>query len=407
MKKKKFRNVFIWMKKNESKIKAVLASALLIISISIYFLTNESVSINTFLDTTVLTTIVVLFFINSLWEFWVRSSEDDYKILNNPNMLVEQYCKSGLFEFCGNKYPIVELVRRDDMSGKTLNVVNSLKEYKPPIIAQMNYIKLMEAHSKSKVYNQNMVRVDDIRITNSEIVINTSRTNFFNSLITNRAIDVVLEGEMTIRSIFEPGPFLSDLKQSKLSNHLGINIVITTSDSKLILVNRSKYVSIGKNKYGISVGAAVKPMYFKTFNESTSVEDITNSICSEIFDELGTTIDKIDEEFSLKRNLLSIFRDLFEGGKPQLLLEISSKLSFADHQKIFNEHKHTARIKSNPVLIDGNRIIGLDIEAVKHCIEKNQDADNCSIEINNRKYQIAPSHYSVLALYLSNSPLSG
>ena len=93
--------------------------------------------------------------------------------------------------------------------------------YSPPAEIEKNKDKIMAAHKFSTVYNQINVRLDNILATNHSISLETSRTTYFHSLITNRAMDYKW-CDITNREYYSPGPFFESLKESKLSNHLGL-----------------------------------------------------------------------------------------------------------------------------------------------------------------------------------------
>ena len=69
-------------------------------------------------------------------------------------------------------------------------------------------------------------------------------------MVTNRVMDFRMKNEMAVRDILQYGPFVPDISESVLSNHLGFNGFIITSDNKLPLVKRSNDMSIAKGTYG-------------------------------------------------------------------------------------------------------------------------------------------------------------
>lgn len=104
-----------------------------------------------------------------------------------------------------------------------------------------------------------------------------SKTTYFDSLLTNRAMDYHFKGDRTAREVFELRQLLSKLFESKLSNHIVFNGFIETADRFYIFVKRGKNLSIAKNnflkslnehidnkKYLIEDGREVK---FYTLNE--------------------------------------------------------------------------------------------------------------------------------------------
>ncbi len=98
-----------------------------------------------------------------------------------------------------------------------------------------------------------------------------------------------------------------------MSNHLGCNGIIVTSDKRTILIKRSKSVSIGKSTYATSVGASIKAKYALDGHQTFSLPGLKHAILREIEDEL-----KIPAEHITDLLFLAAYRDLVEGGKPQL-----------------------------------------------------------------------------------------
>jgi len=72
---------------------------------------------------------------------------------------------------------------------------------------------------------------------------------------------MILELTLPLENLFEYNSSISSLKNSKMSNHIGINGFLITSDNKLIFVKRSGSVSFGKNILGCSLAASIKTKY--------------------------------------------------------------------------------------------------------------------------------------------------
>ena len=68
----------------------------------------------------------------------------------------------------------------------------------------------------------------------------TGRTTYYNSLVTNRAMDYSLTDGISVRELLECGPMVHSLKNSSLSNHLGFNGFVESSDGSIMLVYRKK-----------------------------------------------------------------------------------------------------------------------------------------------------------------------
>ena len=147
------------------------------------------------------------------------------------------------------------------LNDKTINITDRKKMYSIPEEASPYENDLFRAHDTSHIYNQLTVRVAAWGLGKDCFNIITERTTFYKSLITNRALDYRLPNEMTLRDLLQYGPFVPSLMESCLSNHLGVNGFIITSDGKIPIVRRKRVLSIGKHTYGPSVGASLKTKY--------------------------------------------------------------------------------------------------------------------------------------------------
>ena len=83
---------------------------------------------------------------------------------------------------------------------------------------------------------------------------------------------------------------------SVLSNHIGFNGFIESSDCYIGFIYRGKDVSIGKATWATSIGASLKAKYALDQHFTFSVERLYKGILSEIEDEL-----KIKNSHNLKK----------------------------------------------------------------------------------------------------------
>ena len=196
--------------------------------------------------------------------------------------------------------------------------------YEPPEIITKYYGELLSAHETSSIYNQLCIRVDDWHMDNNVFTLHTSRTTYFHSMVTNRAMDYQFN-RLSVRSLFEYGPFISTLSESKLSNHLGFNGFISSGDSFIILVLRSKKLSIGKDTWGCSINASVKAKYALGKNKEMTTNGLIDCINMEIQDELKIPVQCVSDV-----QFISAYRDIVEGGKPQLLFYAKVKDSLSE-----------------------------------------------------------------------------
>ncbi len=143
----------------------------------------------------------------------------------------------------------------------------------------------MSGHDFSPIYNTN-VRVDGILVEGSQVTLTTSRSTYFDSLLTNRSMDYPCDDGRSVRDVYEPGPFLTPLSESRLSNHLGFNGFVELSDGNIVLVVRRSNLSIGKNALGSSVAASMKSKYALDDDRNLTRGGIAKAIQKEVVDEL-------------------------------------------------------------------------------------------------------------------------
>ncbi|MGM9665843.1 MAG: hypothetical protein ACI3XX_04825, partial [Eubacteriales bacterium] len=219
----------------------------------------------------------------------------------------------------------------------------------------------------SIIFNKINIRLDDISYDNNNVTLFYSKTTYYDSLTTNRAMDFKLDNGKTVREIYEPGPFLSKLSESKLSNHLGFNGFIETSDGKFIFVIRSKNLSIGKNTLGDSIGASLKSEYCLDEDRKLTLDGLDNAIRKEIYEELKI---EVDENIDLTTKIFAFYRDLVEGGKPQFLfyykMENMTQKQFKDHfSAAIKKEKKKLKKKAST---DGFKFVFLSAEELKQCV---------------------------------------
>lgn len=123
------------------------------------------------------------------------------------------------------------------------------KYFEPDSVVRNNFGAIMEAHRASFVANPMMIRLDDYRREeDGTITLFTSRTAFYNDLVTNRAMDYKFNGDMSVREIYESGRYLSPLGKSKLSNHIGFGAFIFYGNS-MIVTHRGGNATLSKNQF--------------------------------------------------------------------------------------------------------------------------------------------------------------
>lgn len=252
----------------------------------------------------------------------------------------------------------------------TTHIEDSQDMYTLPEPLSINQADILKAHSTSHIYNQLGIRVNDWSFCNNHFIMHTSRTTYFNSLVTNRAMDFRWKTGLTTREYYQYGPFIPTLADSPLSNHLGFNGIVVTVDGFVPFVKRSKAVSIGKNTVATSVGASLKCKYALNKEKKLTYEGIKYAMLQELKDELKITKAEIVGA-SNKINIVAAYRDLVEGGKPQFAVLFKTKLTKAEVACRFTKsisqqgHKRAKWDTQALTTEDGTDIIWLSVNELK------------------------------------------
>lgn len=401
----------------------------ILILLLIYFLYGtiivDTFDVHDLLDIGLLSSIFLTFIATTLSKrlsnIFSRKLEDHAKLNTNYNSMVSKYPRSNNMiryensitsdylkgrrctsckrvdkkEETNRDEYIFPVVLEKFCDNNEFDIVDCKNQYVLPDMIKDNYNNIMEAHKYSTVYNQLNVRLDDYHIDGNKIILHTSRTTYFHSLVTNRAMDYRWFSNNSVRELYSPGPFLEKLSESRLSNHLGFNGLIETEDGKIIFILRSKNVSIGKDTLGTSVGASLKAKYALDDEGYLTLGGLEKAITSEIRDELN--IDNTYYDFSLNKNVVAIYRDIVEGGKPQLLFYLKLNLSsdivkdkFYKSVKKYNNGKDSMRM-------DGNKLILVD----------KKDLDNIYITpetmvIGKKVYRTMPSSAASVVMIIKH-----
>lgn len=365
MKNKKF---FQFIRKgiNATVIKVLIL--LVPISLLIVFkVKDNNLTLDTFFAIDTFCAIVLAFICQAISDAIIklieRKNEDVIKLTENYQDLVKKYCRANLLHYNGEFFPTVCLcLRKSEEPPFDLCFDSSAfnKKYQLPtqVAEQADY--LMTSHKNSKIYNQLNIRLDDLKKEDNKITLRYSQTYYYDSLITNRAMDYCFNSGKSVREIYEPGPFLSSLDSSKLSNHLGFNGFIETSDGKIIFVKRGKKLSIGKNTWATSIGASLKTKYALDGEQKLDEKGISIAIREEIKDELYINI---EERVELSKQIIAFYRDIVEGGKPQFLFYYKlDNYTFAEFE---NNFRNVYEKKNN--CVDGIEFLGLRLEECRNC----------------------------------------
>lgn len=393
------RKLFFWSKKyiNSNNIKITILLAPMI-AVLIQQIKSGTFDWAEFFDVSILITFIFVGLCEGIAKIIQRKvaqvAEDSAKLDDVYAKLSKKYKCSDLVSHQDNLYP-EECVWLRSGSEEIIVEDDPDKYYQLPTQVAENSKEIMEAHSASVVYNQINIRLDNVEVSEDQVVLHTSRTYFYDSLLTNRACDYVFgDRKATIREIYEPGPFMKPLHLSKMSNHLGFNGFVLTSDKKSIpFIFRNKKLSIAKNLWATSVGASLKSKFALDHSNRFQMtsHSLSDAIIGEIKDELRITDDSAFTPENVKNSIFAVYRDYVECGKPQFLfcLQLNDITEDALRASV------TRRKKPNDTEVDGDKVRFFTIEQLK-----NAEFGIDSIKINGVEYKMMPSSVVSVVLLL-------
>lgn len=212
-----------------------------------------------------------------------------------------------------------------------------------------NYTALFAAHATSAKKNFDTIRLDRYDADTNTFYL--SRSTYFNHLVTNRAVDFEIMDDVSLRTVFEYGPRLNPLEESKMSNHIGINALVFLSDGHMLLPRRKNDSTISKNKITSSI--AVMLNFPKEHAADTKHATITadyllrGNIIKNLSDRVKLPEKAINED-NVQIAFLGFGQNIYEGGKPQFYFAVkindidsqtyfAKKAEYEEEQKLLNE----------------------------------------------------------------------
>ena len=398
------RKLYFWAKKyvNSANIKLV------VLAIPLTFILVQQVvagefNWTDFFDVSILITFLLLAVCDGIAAFIqkkiAKNTEDSAKLTDRYDKLSKKYKCTNLVRHEDVVFPVEHLWTR---KGNEQIVFRDKphKFYTLPSQVAANSKEIMEAHSASTVYNQINVRLDDL-IDDPEhgrLILHTSRTQYFDSLITNRACDYVFsDRKITARELYEPGPFIKPLALSKMSNHLGYSGFVFTSDThKIPFILRNKNLSIAKNLWSSSISASLKTVYALNYQNNFTMTDnsLGQTIVGEIRDELHIDQDRALTAENAQNGIFAFYRDLVECGKPQFIFTLQLQdTTEAMLKKSITEFKQPKG--KDTVTVDGTTVEFFSLEDLQEATYKID-----SIVIKNHEYKMTPSSIVSILLLL-------
>lgn len=181
-----------------------------------------------------------------------------------------------------------------------------------------NFEQLFSAHSNSTKINFDTIRLDDF--DHDTRTFHLSRSTYYNHLVTNRAVDFCLFDDVSLRDLYEYGPQLTALSESKMSNHIGINALVFLSDGGLLIPRRKNDSTISKNKITSSIAIMLSFPEKNTSDTKHAVITaeylLRGNIIKNLSDRTKILPSALDENY-IDVDFLGFGRNIYEGGKPQ------------------------------------------------------------------------------------------
>ncbi len=367
---------------NPDIIKILLLSVPMIV-VFINSVEQGAFNVKSFLNINILVSFIFVFLCeflaNLLLHVIERYTEDSTKVTDDYEGVVKRYSletsrmirvKAGLN---GNQkkdiiYPVEVLFLSKKGESVGYNFSYNSCPYKVPELIEDNASKILEAHKQSFKYggeNRTVIRMDDFSIDKNgdrkTLNIGYSFTTYMNTLLTNRAIDYPFLPHSTIRNIYEPGPFINQLNESKLSNHIGYKGLVRFNDGKVAFVRRNGNVSISKRKWAPLVTPELKARFALDQDRKLTLGGIANAIGEEINEKLLITV---GDKKKLEKSVIGFYRDFVEGGKPHFIFfyecnEIDSEEFTKRYEAKQEEYK-----KMKSASFDGSEIECFSLESL-------------------------------------------
>lgn len=411
------RKLFFWAKKkiNSDNIRF----AILLVPIVIILIQNisiEGLDLSSLLDTDILISFILVtlsdIIARILLDFIQKKCEDSAKLTTDYSSLIKRYPLDNLIEYQGAKFTVICLCfRKKDTSWKIKINDDPESQYQlPSQIADLSD-EIMGVHSKSVIYNNIKIRLNDILFNQDTgtLTLYTGRTYYFDSMVTNRAADYEFSNGKTIREIFEPGPYIKPLHQTKMSNHMGYNGFIETSDEKIPFIVRGYKLSIGKGTLTDSVATSLKSKYAIEDDYRFTLNGLGNAILEGILDELKLRHDDWENNYFQKHGITSndainsifaVYRDLVDCGKPQFLFFM--RLNFLSSEELlekFESKKIKNDSEEDEAIHDNKKLKFFTINQLKGA---KITADKLEITVNGKKcsYTMMPSSSAAIVMLL-------
>ncbi|RKX97758.1 MAG: hypothetical protein DRP54_08800 [Spirochaetes bacterium] len=237
-----------------------------------------------------------------------------------------------------------------------------LKSYMEETVAR----KQKEAEEKGrKFFDGPQVRLVKVRYNreNGEVELELQRTSFFRYACSNRSMDRTVE-EKRIRELYVNEDDLRNLDDG-LSNSIGVDIGLLTSDKKIILTQRSKKLHQYPGLYGVPAGfMSPKDKYTQ---EKYSVFDIKDEMVSPFVTAVRELYEEVNvQDSSIPKNmrLIEIGR-AYDDMHPEIIVFTQTDATGEDVKKLAKFARDKFEGPPVPVPFNPRDVARYMVESVK------------------------------------------
>ena len=216
-------------------------------------------------------------------------------------------------------------------------------QFRPDPFIKIYSLDIISAHKQSQIKHGLTVRLRDLKKSDQEIILETHRSTYIANLLTNRAIDYKIHGQLSLRELFENRSELSPLSATWMSNHIGINVLVFLEGGRyLLLPKRDKKGSIAKNMLTASWATRLEMAHY---SEELRADYVKEGVITENMKQFALAL-KVRESFLQEQTvlpkLIGASRDIYEGGKPTFfyLVELNKV-------KLINYMRETREFQKN------------------------------------------------------------
>lgn len=233
-------------------------------------------------------------------------------------------------------------------------------QFQPDAFVKTYSLDIIMAHKQSHIEHSLTVRLKGLKSTPEGIIIETHRSTYIANLLTNRAIDYKIRGKLSLRELFENRPELSPLEATRMSNHIGINVLVFLENRKyLLLGKRDEKGSIAKNMLVASWATRLK---MADYSKKLRADYVKEGVITENMKQFALAL-KVRESFfkkgSVSPTLIGASRDIYEGGKPTFfyLVELN-KVKLIDYMRETREFTEDLReLDEKPQVDHSERVL--------------------------------------------------